>query len=98
MAADDDTDEELEMLLDLLGAAAIVIAIIACSFLAAGLTGNDTFEIIADPAFDGTVDDLVAYLETTACLAQGTHYVWIEPQNADGAAGPLSGPYIVEMI
>lgn len=62
------------------------------------VTGNDTIELRADTDFDGTIDDVVAYLETSACLSAGTHYVWIEPQNADGAPGPVSGPYTLEII
>lgn len=62
------------------------------------VTGNDTFELRASSDFDGAVDDVVAYLETSACLSAGTHYVWIEPQNADGVPGPVSGPYLVEII
>lgn len=62
------------------------------------VTGNDTFELRASSDFDGAIDDAVAYLETSACLSAGTHYVWIEPQNADGVPGPIAGPYLVEII
>lgn len=62
------------------------------------VTGNDTIEVRADADFDGSIDDVVAYLETTACLSAGTHYVWIEPRNSDGAPGPVSGPYTLEII
>jgi hypothetical protein len=57
--------------------------------------GNDTFELLASSAFDGSVDNVVAYLETATCLAQGIHYIWVEPQNADGLPGPVSGPFTV---
>jgi hypothetical protein len=57
--------------------------------------GNNTFELLANSAFDGSVDNVVAYLETATCLAQGTHYIWVEPQNADGLPGPVSGPFTV---
>lgn len=62
------------------------------------VSGNDTVEFLASSDFDGSLDDVVAYLETTACLAQGTHYIWIEPQNADGLPGPVSGPYAITII
>lgn len=60
-------------------------------------TGNDTFALRASADFDGSIDDVVAYLETSACLSAGTHHVWIEPQTADGVRGPISGPYTLEI-
>ncbi|MEN2979994.1 hypothetical protein P7L78_09240 [Tistrella bauzanensis] len=62
------------------------------------VTGNDAVEWLADADFDGTVSEPVLYLETTACLAQGTHYVWIEPLNADDVPGPVAGPYALTII
>lgn len=62
------------------------------------VTGNNTFELRASTGFGGAVDDVAAYLETAACLSAGTHYVWIETQNADGVPGPIAGPYLVEII
>lgn len=62
------------------------------------VTGNDSFGFLADSDFDGSIDDAVLYLETAACLSQGTHYVWIEPQNADGVPGPVSGPFTLTII
>lgn len=44
------------------------------------------------------LDDVVAYLETSGCLTQGTHYIWIEPKNADGLSGPLAGPFEITII
>lgn len=58
-------------------------------------SGNNTFGLNASAAFAGALDDVYAYLETATCLAQGTHYFWLEPQNADGVAGPISGPFTV---
>ena len=40
-----------------------------------------------------SVDDPFLYLPSPACLPQGTQYLWIEPQNADGVPGPVAGPY-----
>lgn len=62
------------------------------------VTGNNTIEFLASSDFGGTLDDVVAYLETDACLAQGTHYVWLEPQNADGVPGPIAGPFEITII
>jgi len=62
------------------------------------VTGNATFELRASADFVGSVDDVIAYLETDTCLSAGTHYVWLEPQNANGSPGPLSGPYALEII
>lgn len=61
-------------------------------------TGNDWIEWLASSDFDGALDDVVAYLETSACLAQGVHYVWLEPQNADDVPGPLSGPFAITIV
>lgn len=33
-----------------------------------------------------------AYAVTLTGLSAGTHYVWLEPLNASGGAGPISGP------
>lgn len=62
------------------------------------VTGNVQVNFYADSAFNGSLDNVVAYLETTACLAPGTHYIWLEPQNADGVPGPLSGPFTIDII
>lgn len=59
------------------------------------VTGNNTFAIAGSSTFNGSVDDVVVYLETSTCLAQGTHYFWLEPQNADGVPGPVAGPFSV---
>lgn len=60
--------------------------------------GNDTFQLYADIPFDGSADNVVIYQETAACLAQGTHYIWLEPLNADGLPGPITGPIPVTII
>ncbi len=62
------------------------------------VSGNNRIEFVAASPFDGAVDDVIAYLETAACLAPGTHYIWIEPQNVDGVPGPVSGPFAVTVI
>ena len=62
------------------------------------VTGNNRVEWLASTPFDGSLDNAVAYLETAACLSQGTHYVWLEPQNEDGVPGPISGPLAVTVI
>lgn len=62
------------------------------------VTGNTAIAFAASSAFDGDLDDAVAYLETAACLPQGMHYIWIEPQNADGVPGPITGPFTVDII
>lgn len=62
------------------------------------VTGNTAIAFAASSTFDGDMDDAVAYLETAACLPQGMHYIWIEPQNADGVPGPITGPFTVDII
>ena len=61
-------------------------------------TGNDTLALRGGADFDGSIDDVAVYLETSACLTAGTHHVWIEPQTADGVPGPISGPYTLEIV
>ena len=57
---------------------------------------SDDQPMTADPL--DSIDDAVAYIATAACLAQGTHHLWLEPQNADGTPGPVSGPFTVTII
>lgn len=59
------------------------------------VTGNENFGFVPATAFDGSVDDVILYIETAACLSQGTHYVWLEPQNDDGVPGPVAGPFSI---
>lgn len=56
---------------------------------------RDSFAIRPTDQFAGSVDDVYAYRQTATCLSQGTHYVWLEPLNNDGVAGPRSGPLSV---
>lgn len=53
-------------------------------------SGNEDLALRADSSFDGGSDDVVCYLETEACLDQGTHYVWLEPVSEDNLSGPVS--------
>ncbi|MGR3479353.1 host specificity factor TipJ family phage tail protein [Salipiger marinus] len=62
------------------------------------VSGNDRIAFRADADFDGTLDDVVAYIETDACLTQGTHYLWLEPQSEAGLPGPTSGPFVIAII
>lgn len=59
--------------------------------------GNAAGEWLASSTFNGAVDQLVLFQETSTCLSAGTHYVWLEPINADGVAGPVSGPFAVSI-
>jgi hypothetical protein len=63
----------------------------------AAVAGNTAVEFVADSDFDGSIDDVVVFVETATCLASGTHYFWLEPINADGLAGPTSGPFTVSI-
>ena len=62
------------------------------------VSGNTTIAIRASSAYDGTLDRLVAYMETEASLSQGSHYVWIEPLNTDDMPGAVSGPFTVTIV
>ena len=59
------------------------------------VVGNNTVDFAATADFAGTLDDAVLFEETTTCLTAGTHYYWLEPQNADGMTGPVAGPFPV---
>ncbi len=61
-------------------------------------TGNNALAVGADSAFAGSVDDVIAYRQTTSCIAQGAHFYWVEPLNADGQPGPRTGPFTVSVI
>lgn len=62
------------------------------------VSGNTRIEFLASSDFDGAITGVVAYLETAACLSQGEHYIWLEPQTAEGAAGPVSGPFPIIIV
>ncbi|WP_323005691.1 phage tail protein [Pseudorhodobacter sp.] len=62
------------------------------------VSGNATVAVRASSAYDGTLDGLIAYLETEGCLSQGTHYVWLEPMNDNLMPGPISGPFTIMII
>ena len=62
------------------------------------VTGNDLFSLVADLDFDGSVDDVVLFEETGACIDQGAYDYYIEPQNSDGNPGPVSGPFTVSIL
>lgn len=51
------------------------------------------------PLFDagvaGSIDTVIAYEQTPACLPQGLQYLWLEPQNSDGTPGPVAGPFAI---
>ncbi|KGJ18727.1 host specificity factor TipJ family phage tail protein [Paracoccus sanguinis] len=62
------------------------------------VTGNSSIGLDAPNDFAGQCDDVIAYQETTTCLEQGTHYLWLEAVNRDGIPGPVTGPIAVTII
>lgn len=62
------------------------------------LSGNANFQLNGDDDFAGDIDDIVLFQQTAACLSQGTHVYWLEPENAAGVPGTLSGPFSVTVI
>lgn len=62
------------------------------------VSGNNRVEWSASDAFDGSFDDAVVYVESAACLAQGNHYVWVEPLNSDDVPGPIAGPFSILIV
>ena len=41
------------------------------------ITGNDLFSLVADLDFDGSVDGVVLFEETDACIGQGVYDYYI---------------------
>ncbi len=64
-------------------------------------TGNATFELVASSDFDGSVDDVVTFMETPVCIASGLYDYYLEPQTLGGLSqvlpGPLSGPITTQI-
>ncbi|SEB47874.1 hypothetical protein [Rhodobacter sp. 24-YEA-8] len=61
------------------------------------VSGNNRIEFLASSDFNGSITGVVAYLETAACLSQGVHYIWLEPQTSEGVPGPVSGPFPIKV-
>ena len=59
------------------------------------MSGNTEFTLDAVSAFDGAIDDLIVFLETATCVDAGQWDYWVEPQNSENIAGPVSGPFVV---
>lgn len=56
-------------------------------------SGNTQLTFAADATFDGSVDDVIIFRETAACVDAGSWDYWIEPQNDVDVAGPIAGPF-----
>ena len=56
------------------------------------VSGNTELAIDAASTFDGAIDDLIVFLETATCVDAGAWDYWVEPQNDEKIAGPVSGP------
>ncbi|MDO6799355.1 phage tail protein [Shimia thalassica] len=61
-------------------------------------TGATQIGVRADSAFDGDIDNLIAYEQTAAHLAQGEAYFWIVPVTTTGAEGQPNGPHQLTII
>ena len=62
------------------------------------VSGNNRIEFVPSADFNGAITGVVAYLETAACLSQGEHFIWLEPQTGDGVPGPVAGPFAIDVI
>ncbi len=62
------------------------------------VTGNVLFSFIGGAIFDGSIDDVILYEETGACVDQGTYAYYVEPENSSGNPGPVSGPFEATII
>lgn len=61
----------------------------------ASLVGNTRLEFVASDDFDGSIDGVVLFLDTSSSLPAGALNYWLEPVNADGLGGPVAGPFPV---
>jgi len=59
---------------------------------------RDTFSLRADAAFVGSVDNVIAFIETATCAPQGVWDYYAVPFNASGVKGPVSGPVAATII
>lgn len=62
------------------------------------VTGSDTVEIIPTSDFDGTVDSVTLYLETPACVGQGSWDYRFAALNSDGVATAPSSAITTTII
>ena len=60
--------------------------------------GNTEFSIDATATFDGAIDGLVAFKESLTSIDAGQWDYWVEPQNDENIAGPVSGPFGVAIL
>jgi hypothetical protein len=61
-------------------------------------SGNTTLALRASSSFNGSVVQAFAYIESPACVPQGTHRYFAIPINRDEVAGPAAGPVTVTII
>ena len=57
--------------------------------------GAAALSFAASSDFDGSIDEVVIFRETGRCIAAGVWDVWLEPQDANGIPGPVSGPFSI---
>lgn len=59
---------------------------------------RDTFALRADAAFVGSIDNVVAFIETSTCAPQGVWDYYAVPFNASGIDGPAYGPVAATIV
>ena len=60
-------------------------------------TTSAQIRFLASGDFDGAIDDVVVFTETSTCLPAGTHFYWLSPLNSIGVPGTAVGPYAVNI-
>jgi predicted phage tail protein len=58
------------------------------------VSGNDHFGFDATSDFDGALDNAVLFRVTPSCVPPGTYSYYLEPQNEQGGAGPLTSAFV----
>ena len=61
-------------------------------------SGADTLAFAADDLFEGSIDDVVLFQQTAACVPAGSYDYYLALLNADGWPGPAAGPFTVIIL
>lgn len=56
------------------------------------------FGFDADANFDGSIDDVVRFIETTACIPAGDYDFYLAPFSETYVPGPLAGPFPLSIM
>lgn len=67
-------------------------------FAIAAVEGNTDIGFTASSTFDGSIDDVVLFVESASCAPQGDFDYYLEPQNDNGGVGPTTSAVTITII